>query len=122
MLFRSGRNLWDDFQALWSSWVVESNVNGSAVAESHYHRSRNVKVYFAGDTGYRAVRDGEDENTVPVCPAFKEIGDVFGGFDFAMIPIGLVSYHSFPIEYLMFSPQSLQTAYSDVAYPVCPAR
>jgi N-acyl-phosphatidylethanolamine-hydrolysing phospholipase D len=93
----SGRKLWDDFQTLWSSWVVESNVSGSAVAESHNHRSKSVKVKvcFAGDTGYRAVRDGEDENAVPVCPAFKEIGDVFGGFDFAMIPIGLVSYINF---------------------------
>lgn len=49
-----------------------------------------VKVYFAGDTGYRSVKDGEDEDKVPVCPAFKAIGDKFGGFDYAMIPIGYV--------------------------------
>ncbi|KIL60779.1 hypothetical protein M378DRAFT_167757 [Amanita muscaria Koide BX008] len=69
----TGRTLWDDFQTLWSSWAVES---------------AGVKVYFAGDTGYRAVGDGEDEDRVPTCPVFREIGCVFGSFDFAMIPIG----------------------------------
>jgi N-acyl-phosphatidylethanolamine-hydrolysing phospholipase D len=49
-----------------------------------------VKVYFAGDTAYRTVLDGEDEDEVPVCSAFGEIGRTFGGFDFAMIPIGCV--------------------------------
>jgi L-ascorbate metabolism protein UlaG (beta-lactamase superfamily) len=47
-----------------------------------------VKVWFAGDTGYRTVKDGENEDNVPVCPAFKQIGELFGGFDLAMIPIG----------------------------------
>jgi N-acyl-phosphatidylethanolamine-hydrolysing phospholipase D len=47
-------------------------------------------VYFAGDTGYRTVLDGENEEEVPYCPAFEEIGKTFGGFDFAMIPIGYV--------------------------------
>ena len=50
-----------------------------------------VKAYFAGDTGYRTVLDGEDEEKVPHCPAFKEIGERFGGFEFAMIPIGSVA-------------------------------
>lgn len=50
----------------------------------------NKKVWFGGDTGYRSVRLGEDENKVPVCPAFKQIGDKFGGFDLALIPIGCV--------------------------------
>jgi len=48
------------------------------------------KVWFGGDTGYRTVRDGEDENKVPVCPAFRQIGEKFGGFDLALIPIGYV--------------------------------
>jgi len=46
------------------------------------------KVWFGGDTGYRSVRGGQDEDQVPVCPAFAEIGEAFGHFDFAMIPIG----------------------------------
>ena len=45
-------------------------------------------MFFGGDTGYRAVFDGETEDELPVCPAFKEIGEKFGGFDLAFIPIG----------------------------------
>ena len=60
--------------------------------EEDIPRGETVKVYFAGDTGYRAVGIGQDENKVPHCPAFKEIGEVFGGFDFAMIPIGWVPF------------------------------
>lgn len=69
----TGRTLVDNFKTLWSSWVLTS---GSS------------KVFFAGDTGYRNVRDGEDEDAAPVCPAFKEIGSRFGQFDLALIPIG----------------------------------
>jgi len=57
------------------------------VDDLHSHKN----VYFAGDTGYRAVRDGEDEDKVPVCPAFVEVGERFGGFDMALLPIGWVS-------------------------------
>jgi N-acyl-phosphatidylethanolamine-hydrolysing phospholipase D len=32
--------------------------------------------------------DGQNEDEVPFCPAFQQIGEKFGGFDFAMIPIG----------------------------------
>ncbi|OBZ69735.1 N-acyl-phosphatidylethanolamine-hydrolyzing phospholipase D [Grifola frondosa] len=52
------------------------------------------KVYFAGDTGYRTVFEGEDEDAVPVCPAFAEIGERFGGFDLALLPIGAYSPRS----------------------------
>src|SRR6266576_2966185 len=63
--------------------------NGTSAIEPEEDipRGETVKIYFAGDTGYRAVRGGGDEDKFPHCPAFKEIGDVFGGFDFAMIPI-----------------------------------
>ena len=47
-------------------------------------------MYFAGDTGYRTVLGGEDEDAVPRCPAFKEIGEKFGGVDLALLPIGCV--------------------------------
>ena len=69
----TGRGILDRFKTLWSSWVVES---------------KEMKVFFGGDTGYRAVYDGENEDELPVCPAFKEIGENFGGFDLAFIPIG----------------------------------
>jgi len=71
----SGRSASDRWHALWGSWVVDD-------LRSH------KKLYFAGDTGYRSVHDGEDENKVPVCPAFAEVGERFGGFDVALLPIG----------------------------------
>ncbi|KDQ61052.1 hypothetical protein JAAARDRAFT_124098 [Jaapia argillacea MUCL 33604] len=76
----TGRGIFDRFKTLWASWVVEEVVEGQDKS--------GAKAYFAGDTGYRAVLDGQDEDKVPTCPAFKEIGERFGGFDLAMIPIG----------------------------------
>jgi len=73
----SGRGAFDHFQALWGSWVV-SQPNGPA-------------VFFAGDTGYRTVNAGQNEDEVPVCPAFKEIGERFGAVDLALLPIGCLS-------------------------------
>ena len=98
----SGRKVFDDFQTLWCSWAIEASVpsdekadiaNGNETVATKRDEEAprdSLKVYFAGDTGYRSVRDDEDEATVPTCPVFKEIGEVFGGFDFAMIPIGWV--------------------------------
>ncbi|ODM14878.1 hypothetical protein SI65_09630 [Aspergillus cristatus] len=52
------------------------------------------KVYFAGDTGYRAVPELPDdvddhapEYNFPACPAFKQIGQYRGPFDLDLIPI-----------------------------------
>jgi N-acyl-phosphatidylethanolamine-hydrolysing phospholipase D len=73
----AGRGLGDRFNTLWGSWAIENKDSGDS-----------SKVWFAGDTGYRRVIKGENEDEVPVCPAFKEIGEKFGGFDLAMIPIG----------------------------------
>lgn len=75
----SGRSLTDRFHALWASWVVDD------------HLGSRKKVYSAGDSGYRTVRDGEDEDKAPVCPVFAEVGERFGGFDVALLPIGCVS-------------------------------
>ncbi|KAG5649858.1 hypothetical protein H0H81_001747 [Sphagnurus paluster] len=75
----TGRSLFDRFKTLWASWAVE---------EVRDAGDPGVNVFFAGDTGYRAVLDGQEEDKVPVCPVFKEIGETFGEFDFAMIPIG----------------------------------
>lgn len=81
----------DTWPSLWSSWAIESNPHPLTAAHELTDgaaTARNVKVWFAGDTGYRTVHIGEDESNVPVCPAFKEIGDKFGGFDLALLPIG----------------------------------
>ena len=80
----SGRGLLDRFKSLWGSWAVEQILSETASLSMN----AGVKVWFAGDTGYRAVKDGENEDEVPCCPAFGEIGQKFGGFDLALIPIG----------------------------------
>ena len=55
----SGRTWKEMYTVLWGSWVISS---------------KNLKVWFGGDTGY--------------CKVFKEIGELFGSFDLAAIPIG----------------------------------
>ena len=55
----SARTLFDRNRSHWCGWVVQS---------------AGRSAYFAGDTGYS--------------PSFREIGERFGGFDLAMIPIG----------------------------------
>ncbi|KAG7094883.1 hypothetical protein E1B28_005690 [Marasmius oreades] len=79
-----GRNFTDRFKhakSLWSGWVARE-----VLPESQSNAAKTV--YFAGDTGYRAVLDGQDENQVPVCEAFQQIGNKFGSIDLAMLPIG----------------------------------
>lgn len=72
----SGRSLLDHGKTLWCSWVVED-------------LAANKKLYFAGDTAYQAT------GTPSPCPVFKQIGEVFGGFDLALVPIGLFMPESF---------------------------
>jgi N-acyl-phosphatidylethanolamine-hydrolysing phospholipase D len=54
------RGLTDFNTRLWGGFVVE-------LSEKH-------RLFYSGDTGY--------------CDVFKEIGDCFGGFDLAVLPIG----------------------------------
>lgn len=76
----SARTAFDKGHTLWASWSVESG---------------GKKVWFGGDTGYRAVPElpadeddyGPDKN-YPSCPAFKNIGNLRGPFDLGLIPIG----------------------------------
>ncbi|KAF8989704.1 beta-lactamase superfamily domain-containing protein [Cyathus striatus] len=104
----TGRTLFDNFKSLWASWAVEEVPNSSDSSERP-----PVKTYFAGDTGYRTVLDGQNENEVPVCPAFKEIGDQFGGFDFAMIPVG--AYHPrFFMSPIHCAPQDSVRLFQDI--------
>ncbi|EJU02331.1 Metallo-hydrolase/oxidoreductase [Dacryopinax primogenitus] len=81
----TGRSLSDRFKTLWASWALESIPSSQDAAHA---APAPVKIWFAGDTGYRAVPDGMDETKMPVCPVFKDIGARFGGFDLALIPIG----------------------------------
>ncbi|KAI5252083.1 Metallo-hydrolase/oxidoreductase [Aureobasidium subglaciale] len=68
----SGRTPFDASRTLWCSWAVED-------------LQSQKKLFFAGDTAYKAT------SADTACPAFKQIGEVFGGVDFAMVPIGLYS-------------------------------
>ena len=76
----SARSGFDRAQTLWASWCVESG---------------GKKVWFGGDTGYRAVPELPKEvddygpgHDYPHCPAFKQIGNLRGPFDLGLIPIG----------------------------------
>lgn len=55
----SKRTLFDTFEQLWSSWVIEAGEN---------------RIFFAGDTGY--------------AKHFKDIGKKYRNFDLALLPIG----------------------------------
>lgn len=61
----SGRGLFDRDQTLWASWAITPSREIS--------RSR-ASIFFAGDTGYG--------------PHFKEIREVIGPIDQALLPIG----------------------------------
>ncbi|MBW1298316.1 MBL fold metallo-hydrolase [Aquimarina litoralis] len=70
----SGRGLSDGNHTLWCSWIIQSD---------------DENIYFSGDSGYASH--------------FKEIGDKYGPFDFAMIECGQYNelwsqIHMFPEE------------------------
>jgi L-ascorbate metabolism protein UlaG (beta-lactamase superfamily) len=70
----SGRGLGDRANTLWSSWIIQS---------------KNENIFFSGDSGY-----GDH---------FKEIGEKYGPFDFAMMECGQYDkkwpeIHMFPEE------------------------
>lgn len=97
-----GRGFMDRFRyakSLWASWVGQEVLADSA-------QVKPKSVFFAGDTGYRAVLDGQNQESVPVCEAFKQIGERFGPIDFAMIPIGLV--HRVYCQILLLLTESMQ--------------
>ncbi|KAF9997754.1 hypothetical protein BGZ79_008545 [Entomortierella chlamydospora] len=79
----TGRSLTDKYKTLWASWVVQTIPKNES--------EKSTKVFFGGDTGYRYVPKGADEDEMPYCPAFKEIGNRIGPFDLSMIPIGAYS-------------------------------
>ncbi|KAI0629648.1 Metallo-hydrolase/oxidoreductase [Trametes polyzona] len=80
----ANRTAFDRWRTLWSSRSISEVAPSTPPAPARTPR----KVYFAGDTGYRTVRAGEDEAHAPRCPAFAEIGERLGPFDLALLPIG----------------------------------
>lgn len=77
---RSGRTPWNFDGTLWCSWIFR---------EAH---PTGKKLFFAGDTGYCHVDSNEQfshhEASHQPCPAFREIGQLYGPFDLALLPIG----------------------------------
>jgi N-acyl-phosphatidylethanolamine-hydrolysing phospholipase D len=92
---------------LWSSWYVE-----------HLPADGNsgCKVFFAGDTGYQfhpspswppspkkyqhqassdVVREAEENNAYPPCPAFAEIRDRLGAPDVLLLPVSVGATFSY---------------------------
>jgi len=81
----TGRGLCDQAHTLWGSFSVEST--------SH----PDQRIWFAGDTARRTISKEiemglpgtkDQLDNLPVCPAHKQIGDLRGPFEFAIIPIG----------------------------------
>jgi N-acyl-phosphatidylethanolamine-hydrolysing phospholipase D len=76
----SGRAPWNFGRTLWCSWVLkEPGAEGK-------------RLFFAGDTGYCHVTSDTEfthqNGPHPPCPAFKEIGQLYGPFDVALVPVG----------------------------------
>lgn len=89
----SARSPFDRNQTLWASWAMHvlgprSTTESSASATPSTPLPR---LWFSGDSGYRWVPGNlppSEEESLPHCPAFKEIGDLLGPFDVAMIACG----------------------------------
>ncbi|KIW66225.1 hypothetical protein PV04_08425 [Phialophora macrospora] len=83
----SSRSMWDRDHDLWCSYAI------------HDLQGSRKNVYFAGDTAYRSIHANnlsrEEEDAMPVCPTFKQVGDLLGPFDLALLPIGLCSPRNF---------------------------
>lgn len=78
----SGRGITDRNQTLWASWVIKGS---------------SCNIYFSGDSGYG--------------PHFKEIGERFGPFDFAMIECG---QYNEKWEAIHMMPEQSMQAFLDV--------
>ncbi|WP_168171411.1 MBL fold metallo-hydrolase [Lacimicrobium sp. SS2-24] len=76
----SARGLFDRRHTLWASWVI--NISGK-------------RIWFGGDTGYNAID-------------FKQIGERFGPFDLALIPIGAYSPRDFMRQYHINPEEAVQ--------------
>ncbi|KAF9033707.1 hypothetical protein BDZ89DRAFT_1158164 [Hymenopellis radicata] len=78
-LYTRSAHVWPfrPYKTLWCSWVISAR-----------NRNSSATVFFAGDTAYRSVHPGEDEDSMPTCPPFREIGERFKEIDLALLPIG----------------------------------
>ncbi|CAG9950158.1 unnamed protein product [Clonostachys rosea f. rosea IK726] len=79
----TARSLFDENKTLWSSFAITSG---------------GKSVWFAGDTGYRGIKENPDGASydadfshLPHNPQFEQIGKLRGPFDLGLIPIGAYS-------------------------------
>lgn len=75
----SGRSGLDGGSTLWSGWAIERFTRSTDGSSSSI---RKGAVYHTGDTGYRRTTKSS-----VICPAFQEVGKIFGGFDLSFVPI-----------------------------------
>lgn len=85
----SGRGLTDRAKTLWSSWVIQSETES---------------IFFSGDSGYASH--------------FKEIGEKYGPFDFAMMECG--QYNEMWSDIHMFPEETLQAGIDVRAKTIMP--
>ena len=85
----SGRGLTDRANTLWCSWIIQSATEN---------------IFFSGDSGYG--------------PHFKEIGEKYGPFDFAMLECG--QYNEMWSEIHMFPEETVQAAIDLKAKKIMP--
>lgn len=86
----SGRGLADQGHTLWASYALHVLPPSSSSSSSSSTPSL-ARIWFSGDTGYRSVprkATREQENALPHCPAFSEIGSLLGPFDLSLIACG----------------------------------
>ena len=97
----ANRTPFDRWRTLWASWVVSEDLPTARADTAAPTTGRAPKtVYFGGDTGYKTVFAGEDEDALPRCPAFAEVGERFGKVDLALLPIGCVVDHNIGVAYI----------------------
>lgn len=95
----SGRGLGDAGHTLWASYALHvlpppSSSSGSDTSSTF----PLARIWFSGDTGYRSVprkATREQEDSLPHCPAFGEIGSLLGPFDLSLIACGAYDPRSF---------------------------
>ncbi|KAJ2744146.1 Protein-lysine N-methyltransferase efm4, partial [Coemansia sp. BCRC 34301] len=71
----TARGLFDLNKTLWSSWVIEG--------------PSGRRIFFSGDTAYSSTHANAE------CPAFKQIGQVYGPIDLAALAVGGYGPESF---------------------------
>lgn len=99
----SARTMFDRNATLWGGFYMQSS---------------EKTVYFAGDTGYRAVEHSvapgsAAEAAAPHCPAFREMRARLGAPDLALLPIGAYSPRGF-MSTVHASPEDALDIFDDV--------